>query len=239
MNRREFCLTSGLLLAASVCCGGLLPRKSGQTVQFRAKKIFPAEIVWEDSGFVHKRLEEVCRNGCNGLLLMPGHHSVPTRMERIKTEAKRFGLNVFVPVRLTSRFFQKVQTAVPLEHEAGMLQRLDGKPADDGGLLLLDGLNNVLGLVLYDSSRCHWTGFAVSDTGFVQEWERNEKASQLAAARWMDHFSQCLASVPAKGRLPTAGRHELDFVTIRQQRKLFFRWASNMWEFAQKQLQWK
>jgi len=193
MNRREFCQASALLLAGSVCAG-VSVRSEECTTRFRAKKIFleswESENVWMDSprtaSFVRNKLESIRRSGCNGLLLVPGSHAVSRWIEKIVSEANRFDLKVFVPAYLGSDCFRKARTSISLSYESGILQAIDGRPADNGGFLLGDGANDLLGLVLYDSSRCLWTGFTPYSSGLVQDPEYSVNDSRLIAARWLD-----------------------------------------------------
>jgi len=177
MNRREFCLTTGLLLAGSVCSGAVAPRSVDRPQSFRAQKVF-LESCREDAS---KRLKAVHRSGCDGLLLIPGRCSASERTEQIAAEARRLGLSVFVPARLNGGLFLQTRTIVPLARLNGELQSFDGTPTDDGGLLLLDGSGDVLALVLYDKSRCRWTGFA--PMGTLADFER---ATDLVTAQWLD-----------------------------------------------------
>jgi hypothetical protein len=168
MNRREFCLTTGLLLAGSVC-GNAVPMQTEK----RTKKVCKVFLESWDAkvptvSFVRQKLEAIRRNGYNGLILVPGRCSASKWMEQIETEATRLGLSVFVPTRLPADLFRKVR----------MVQRLD-----DDGFLLSDGSDSVLGLVLYDVSRCRWTEFMPNDSG---KSDFHENASQLFVARWLD-----------------------------------------------------
>jgi len=180
MNRREFCLTTGLLLAGSVCNGAMTPRAVGRSEGFRAQKVF-LESCREDASFVRKRLEAIRRDRCDGLLLVPGRYSASGWTEQIVAEARRLELSVFVPARLNGGLFHQAQTTVPLVYTDGVLRCLDGTPADDGGLLLLNGSDDVLALVLYDKSRCRWTSFA--PMGTIADFE---SANDLVTARWLD-----------------------------------------------------
>jgi hypothetical protein len=94
---------------------------------------------------------------------------------------------VFVPACLDRDSFNKAQTVVSLSHEAGTLQTIDGIPAENGGFLLIEEANGLLGLLLYDSSRCLWTSFAPYRTGIVQNFEYGVNDTRLMTARWIDH----------------------------------------------------
>jgi len=193
MNRREFFQTSALFLTGSVCAGTSLC-SAKRTIPFRAQKIFleswDAENVWEDSPrttlFVRKKLEVIRRNACDGLLLVPGGQGGSGWMNKIVREANSFDLKVFVPAGLTCNFFRNIRAVTPLSHRAGVLQSIDGSPVDNGGFLLLDGIGDVFGLVLYDSSRCRWTGFALPAVDFRQNIESSENDSRLMTAKWLD-----------------------------------------------------
>ena len=193
MNRREFCQTTALLFAGSLYVNG--SSQSGKrTASFRAQTVFleswDAENVWQDSpcpsSLVRTKLEFVCRNGCNGVLLVPGRRVVTGWKAQIVSEASRFDLKVFVPICLNRYFFSKIRATLPLSHEAGILQDTD-RPAESGGFLLSDKKSDVFGVVLYDSSRCRWTGFALSDVDCRHNSEHSESDSRLAAARWLDY----------------------------------------------------
>jgi len=191
MNRREFCLTTGLLLAGSVVRvqGYGIWDQVVMNTGFRAKKVFleswDAEIVHKDSpqavSFVRKRLEELHRDGCDGVLLVPGRCCASRWTQRITTEANQLGLAVFVPGRLPADLFRRVRT----------VQRFG-----DDGVLLLDKSayepDGVLGLILYDVSRCRWTGFVPGGTDCAQYPDDRENASLLAAARWLDRQCGCV-----------------------------------------------
>ena len=114
--------------------------------------------------------------------------------KKIVSEASRFDLDVLVPASLDSELYLKTGTAIPLSRDdslgAGTLQTIDGSPAESGGFLLLDGANDLLGLLLYDSSRCLWTSFVPHGNYVVQNSEYGTNDSRLAAARWID---LCLA----------------------------------------------
>ena len=195
MNRREFCQTAALFFASSLCTGATL-RCEERTTRFRAKKVFleswNAENVRENSlltaAFVQKKMEFISGHGCNGLILIPDQRSVLRWKKLIEAEGDRLGITVFLPTRLTENFLRQVLTVTPLTHEAGIFQCTGGKPADNGGFLLFDETDNVLGLVLYDSSRCLWTGFAPPDNGTVQDSAYSTNDSRLVAAQWIDHF---------------------------------------------------
>ena len=188
MNRREFCLVAGLLLAGSARSGAVVPRSVERSQDFRAKKVFleswDAEIVRDNASFVRKRLGAARNDGCDGLLLFPGRCSTSRWTEQIEPEAARLGLAVLVPARLTGVFFRKARTVVPLAQTNGVLQSFDGIPAEDGGFLLEDKPGGVLGIILYDNIRCRWTGFV--PRGIVSESERLEVAGELMAAQWLD-----------------------------------------------------
>lgn len=193
MNRREFFQTSTLFLAGSVCVGASLYTVK-PTRPFRVQKIFleswDAENVWEDSprttSFVQKKLESLLRNPCDGLLLVPGGRCHVGWMNKIVLEANNFDLKVFIPVCLTYNFLSNVRTAIPLSHKTGVLQSIEGSPVNNGGFLLLDRIGDVFGLVLYDSSRCLWTGFVSSVIDVIQNAESSMNDSRLMTAKWLD-----------------------------------------------------
>jgi len=193
MNRREFCQATALFLTGSACAGAT-PHSEERTPRFRAQKIFleawDAENVWKNSprttSFVRKKLKSIRYNGCNSVILVPGCHAVSGWAQKIVSAADGFNLKIFVPARLDRDCFGKARTSIPLSHKTGILQTIDGRPADNGGFLLLDGADDSLGLVLYDSSRCLWTGFAPYRIDLVQDAECNTNASRLTAARWLD-----------------------------------------------------
>jgi hypothetical protein len=194
MNRREFCLTTGLLMAAPVFGAAAVLRSDTRTVCFRAKKMFPESwatgVVPGDSlhtaSVVQNQLNAIRNGGCDGVILVPGHHAGSEWMKRIKSEANRLELEVFVPAQLTRDFLRKAQTVVPLVHEEGIYQSCGKRTANEGGFLLLNTADNVFGLVLYDASRCRWTGYALSHIGVVQEAELCDQDAKLTAARWLD-----------------------------------------------------
>jgi len=204
MNRREFCLTTGLLMAVlpvlrpNNAFGGTIGlQPSTRSVRFRAKKVFldswSTGIVHGNShivSFVQNQLNAIRIGGCNGLILVPGRCTRLEWMKQITTEANRMELTLLIPTPLTRDFFDKTQTVVPLAHEEGIYQCCDEKAANEGGFLLLNATDNVFGLVLYDASRCHWTGYASSDAGVVQKVEWCEHDSKLTAARWLDLMRQ-------------------------------------------------
>ena len=198
MNRREFVQTSALFLAGSVCAG--VPAHSRERLpRFRAQKVFfefwNAENVWENSPHaplsVQRKLECVRRSDCHALILMPdgrnsGGRSPARWMDKIVPAATLFDLNVFIPACLTRDFFDKICTIRPLSDEKGFLQSTEGKPAENGGFLLLNRTDEAYGLVLYDSSRCLWSGFSSSGLGFTQDAGLCENDSRLFSARWLD-----------------------------------------------------
>lgn len=175
MNRREFCQTAGLLLAGPIYSCAVTVRAEDGSNNFRIKKVFleswDAEIVHRNSrqsaAFVRERLDAIHHDGCDGLLFFPGRCSVSRWTKWIEPDANRLGLTVFVPACLTVALFRKAQT----------VQRIN-----DEGFLLLDGFGNGLGLILYDVSRCRWTGFMPSGVDAVQDSEH----SPLTTAQWLD-----------------------------------------------------
>ena len=192
MNRREFCQTAALFCAGSLCAGTVLQGEE-RIHRFRAQKIFLES--WQDTAcsasFVQEKLESISGNGCNGLLLIPDRRSLPRWEKMIKAEGDRLGLIVFVPTRLTSPFLQKIRTVTPLVYESGIFQGTDKKSADDGGFLLSDKADHVLGLVQYDLSRCRWSEFAPLNIETVRDAVSDVNGSRLVAARWIDqaeHF---------------------------------------------------
>ena len=201
MNRREFCQTTALLFAGSIGAGVSL-RSEERMPHFRAQKVFLESWDTESDGknsqhtvsFVRKKLELIRREDFNGLILIPGCRGTSGWEEKIATEADRFDLKIFVPTDLPCEFFSSVQTTVPLLDEAGVLQSIDGKAADNGGFLLLNDENDVLGLVLYDSSRCLWTVFALPGIGFVRDSRYSANDSRLMTARWLDRAQLCFSS---------------------------------------------
>ena len=198
MNRREFCLTAGLLATTSffgnVVALPIEERSHDHSALFRAKKVFPeswaSEIDGVDSlqtgALVRKRLNYIRREGCDALILAPNQRSFLTLENMIETEATRLGLSVFVPTRITRDFLSEARTAVPLVCEKGIMQCLDGRATDDGGFLLTNGSDNIFGIVLYDSSRCLWTGFVSTGISPVRRGNGSESDSKLIAARWID-----------------------------------------------------
>lgn len=168
-------MTTGLLLAGTVCCGAAPARPKDRSRNCLTKKVFleswDAEIVRKDSryaaAFVQKRLEEIRREGCEGLLLFPGRCSVLRWTEQIEPVASRFDLTIFVPAGLTAALFREARTVQCLPDE---------------GFLLLDSRGSNLGLVHYDVSRCRWTGFVRSGVNVVPASEHD----QLATAQWLD-----------------------------------------------------
>jgi len=200
MNRRDFCQTAGLLMAAPVfgfdhAWGREVPLRSETHPQdFRARKVFleawNAEFVRKHSliaaSFVRHQMLALRREGCNALILMPKRGSAAGWMHHITSEADRFGLAVLVPAQWPRTFLCEVQTVIPLMQDAGILQSTNGQVTDNGGFLLLNGQDSVCGLVLYDSSRCLWTGFTSSAVAHVRDAEWCDHDSQLAAARWID-----------------------------------------------------
>lgn len=211
MNRREFLhatsamtLTAGLLptipVIGGTSSGGVAEvRPIARIVRFRAKKVFldswATEIVRWDSfhaaSLIQDRLNAIRNDGCNGLILVPGRCASAEWLKQIETEAGHLELTVLVPTQLTSDFFDKAQTVVPLAHGEEIFQSCDRRTANEGGFLLLNAADNVFGLVLYDTSRCRWTGFVSSDVGFARESiEQNAEScelnSKLTAARWLD-----------------------------------------------------
>jgi len=161
-------------------------RSEERKPRFRAQKVFLES--WNSGAvtYIRNKLELIRRDGCTGLILIPDR-SNSGWIEKIQSEADHFGLKVFVPVCFTCDFSSKIQKSVPLSCESGILQSVNGTSADNGGFLLLDGDNDVLGLVLYDSSRCLWTVFKSPAVDDVQTSEHDANASRLLAARWLDH----------------------------------------------------
>ena len=195
MNRRDFCLTAGSLLAGAALCSAATCYCEGRSARFRAQKVFleswDAENVWKDSpqtaSFVRKKLEIIRRNAYNGLLLVPKGRGVSGWMNKIVREADDFNLKVFVPVCLTRGFFRNIRAVTPLSYRTGVLQSTDGISHENDGLLLLNGIGDVFGLVLYDSSRYLWSGFALPASGFGQNTESGVNDSRLMTAKWLDH----------------------------------------------------
>ena len=188
MNRREFFQTATLFLAGSVCAGASV-QSAEPTIPFRAQKIFPES--WNTEDCWQEKLKNVSRNRCNAVLLMSGSLSVSSAgIKKIVTEARRLNLKVFFPTHFTRNCFSNTQTIVPLSYEREILQSVASKPAGNGGLLLLDRLGEVFSLVLYDSSRCLWTGFVPPTVDFVQHTEYGVKNARLLTAKWLDHVLQ-------------------------------------------------
>jgi hypothetical protein len=121
----------------------------------------------QSAAFVRKRLEAIHREGYNGLLLFPGRYSVSRWTQWIEPDAHRRGLTVFIPAPLT----------VPLLRKAHSVQRID-----DEGFFLTDEFGGGLGLILYDRSRCRWTGFLPSGIEIVHDPEH----APLTTAQWLD-----------------------------------------------------
>ncbi|MDR0326660.1 MAG: hypothetical protein LBI05_00015 [Planctomycetaceae bacterium] len=181
MNRREFCQTAALFLTGSAFAGTSLPSDES-AIRFRAQKIF-----------LESR-ENIRHGDCNAVLLISGGRSgADMRMTTAASEANRLGLRVFMPTSLSREFLEKTRRTVFLSDESGILQSVNRKTAGSGGLLLLDGTNNAFGLVLYDSSQCLWTGFAVPN---VDRKQHTGNDSRLIAARWIDRtLSHCSESL--------------------------------------------
>ena len=198
MNRREFCLTAGLLASAPLFGGVVAARSKERALCFRAKKVFldswAAGIVRRDSphaaSFVRSQLTAIRHNGYDGLILIPGRCSDSEWLKRIELEADRMELAIFVPMQLTRDFLGKTQTVIPLAHEGDAFQSCVGKTANEGGFLLLNADDDAFGLVHYDASRCLWTGYASNSAGLVREAKRCEQDLKLTAARWLDHTRQ-------------------------------------------------
>ena len=168
MNRREFCLTIGLLLAGHVCDGAETAHAKACLKDFRAEKVF---LESRDTEIVRNRLKEIRGDGCDAVLLIPGRCSASKWPEQIEAEANRLELRVFVPACLSVDLFHRVRAV---------------RHFDDGGILLLDGLSGVLGLILYERSRCRWTGFVPSNVGCVRGSVPSENISPMDVARWLD-----------------------------------------------------
>jgi len=185
MNRREFFQTSTLFLAGSVCSGASL-RSAEPMIPFRAQKVFPESLNIENCR--QKQWKDISRNRCNAVLLMPGSRSVSSiGIKKWMSEACRFDLKIFVPTHFSRDFFAHIRTITPLSYEREILQSVNGKPVGNGGFLLLDRIGDVSGLVLFDSSRCLWTGFAPPAVGVVQHTESCVNGSRLMTARWLDN----------------------------------------------------
>jgi len=188
MNRREFFQTSTLFLAGSVCVGAS-PCSAKPTVAFRAQKVFSES--WAIENFGQKKLPDIYRNRCNAVLLVPGGRSVSSAViKTMVSEASRFDLKVFVPTHFSRDMFANVRTITPLSHEGAVFQSVNRNSAGNGGFLLSDRLGEVFGLVLYDSSRCLWTGFAPPAVDFVQTTESSMCESRLLTAKWLDYVLQ-------------------------------------------------
>ena len=180
------------------------PLRPGQrSVRFRAKKVFldswATGIVRGDAchtaSFVQNRLNDIRNDDCDGLIMIPGHRTRAEWIKQIEEEACRMELTVLVPIPLTHDFLRNVQTVIPIVYEEGTFQSCDRITANEGGFLLLNGENHVFGLVLYEASRCLWTGFTSSDArivqnGIVQDGAWCEQDSKLTAARWLDFTRQ-------------------------------------------------
>jgi len=185
MNRREFFQTSSLFLAGSVCVGASLHSAKPANL-FRAQKVFLES--WDAENCWQEKLKNICRNRCNAVLLVPGGRGVSSvGFQSIVPEACRFDLKVFVPTHFSRESFANIRTVTPLSHERGILQCVDRNPTGNSGFLLLDRSNEVSGLILYDSSRCLWTGFAPPASDFVQPAESSVSDSRLLTAQWLDH----------------------------------------------------
>ena len=216
MNRREFCFSLGAAVGSGVAVyGGSVvstPVDSGivatpvdeHPVRFRAKKVFleswDAETLHANSpvfaSFVRNQLTAIRRDGCDTLILVPGRCAELKRLKQIDSEASRLGLAILVPTQLTRNFFREVHTVIPLAHERETFHNLSGKTANDGGFLLVNESDNVIGLVLYDASRCLWAGYAAPDAAHVHDAEYYDNDSQLVAARWIDQTRLSLKSEP-------------------------------------------
>ena len=208
MNRRDFCLTAGLL-ATTPLIGGLCCSAAGAITQrnnpasFRAKKVYldswAAGIACGDASramsFVRQQWHELRSDNCNAVILVPGRHSRAGWLKLVETEANRLGLAVFVPTRLTRDFFRDAATVVPLTHEKGRLQSQVTWATDNGGLLLVNQSNGIHGLVLYDASRCLWTGYATSGVACVTDSKCQDDASKLTVAQWLDHTKKSLSEL--------------------------------------------
>lgn len=189
MNRRDFCLTAGTLLAGAALSGTVTVCSEERAARFRAQKVFLESWRGESfpaTPFVRQQLENIRRNECNGVILLPGRSTTTLWTDLIKIESLRTGLAVFTPFRLTRSFLQRVRATVPLAQADLHIQSLEGRTAKSEGLLLMERGMNVIGLVLYDSSYRCWTGFAASGAGLIHNVEHNEDVSRLAAARWLD-----------------------------------------------------
>ena len=188
MNRREFFQTSTLFLAGSVCAGASL-RSAESTIPFRAQKIFLKS--WDAENSWQQKLKNISRSRCNAVLLIPGGRSVSSvGIKKMVSEACRFDLKIFVPSPFTRDCFANTRTIIPLVYEKEILQSVASKPANNGGFLLLDRIGEVFGLVLYDSSRCLWTSFALPTVDFVQHTESSVNDARLLTAKWLDRVLQ-------------------------------------------------
>jgi hypothetical protein len=174
MNRREFCQTAALFLTGSAFAGSSWQSEES-AIRFRAQKVF-----------LESR-ENIRQCDCNVVVLIPGGRSgTSARMATAASEAYRLGLRVFVPTSLSHEFLAKTRRTVFLSDESGIIQSIDRKTTDNGGLLLLDDADNAFGLILYDPSQCLWTGFAVPCAD-RQSTEDVGNDSRLIAARWIDY----------------------------------------------------
>ena len=195
MNRREFCFSLGAAVGSGVAVfgghvvsapvvGGTFALSADEhSFRFRAKKVFLDS--W-NTEILRDHASNVRRDRCDALVVVPGRCSCSRWIKQIVSEANGLRLTVLVPTQTTCDFFREAQTVIPLANDGNTLLNASGNAANDGGFLLVNKVESVFGLVLYDASRCLWSSYASSDVAHVQDARWCYQDTQIVAARWID-----------------------------------------------------
>lgn len=169
MNRREFCLSMGLVLTGSVSAG--IPQPLHITVKkkrFHAKKVFlqhwSNRVEYETASRQTKILKQKLnrlRNDYDSIIVFPDNRVAPSFFNRFKCEANNIGLTLFVPETKNFVLPEQVHPVRFLDVSAEEIIETENvketATRQTGGVLF-----SLLGeqrLILFDSSRCHWTVF--------------------------------------------------------------------------------
>ncbi|MDR2756304.1 MAG: hypothetical protein LBC20_11410 [Planctomycetaceae bacterium] len=198
VNRREFCLSMGLVLTGSASVG--IPESLYTTAKkksFRAKKIFlqhwSNEIEYETASRQTEILRQKLirlRKEYDSIIVFPDNRVTLSFFDRFKREANNIGLALFVPASSDFVFPKRVNSVQFLEVSAEEIIEMETiEPANvkTGGVLF--SVPEERWLILFDSSRCLWTLFVCrNDNVIISSSITNVRFSRLTTARILDRL---------------------------------------------------
>jgi hypothetical protein len=214
VNRREFCLSMGLLLTGSVAAG--IPERFGTTTTtttttktcFRAKKIFlqhwndniGGETVFRQTKLLRQKLIQL-RKEYSSIIVFPDHRVALPFLNRFRCEADKAGLALFLPAPNNDAIsksmnhvrFLEVSAEEIVETETVESETMESAKLKTGGVLCF--LSEEQRLILFDSSRCLWTVFVcrnnnatISAAASASSSAADTNLSRLATAHVLDRL---------------------------------------------------